>query len=622
MKITLVDNLLLKRENESQQFVLQPHLGLISLIAVLENNGYAAELYDPKIDIAAGELQIDEQLYKNIAQKILGGAPDIVGFTSLGCNFICTLKIARYLKQSNPRLPILLGGPHATVLHTEILTAYQEFDVIVRNESEQKVVAVVEALYTNTLHTIEGITYREHGLVRSTPGASIINDLDALPFPAYHAYPIKGQDLAFIRVEAGRGCPFACTFCSTATFFGRSYRLKSAEKLCQELDYLHAQYGISDFGLTHDLFTVNKTKVIAFCKEVGKRKYTWRCSARMDCVDRELLTLMRDSGCTSIYYGIETGSQRMQKISKKKLDLEIFRETLDITLELGIAPTLSFIVGYPEENLADVQATLDCISSCMFHEKSDSLSLQLHLLTPEPGTDLHARYKDKLGFDDYISDFNFPTLEEDDAAIMESNPAVFMNHHYYEALLPRQFFVITASLFETLLALGNTITRYLLGNFENSLAKLNGDVYEWAKENSIKSITNHALVQYISHRFSNQHVLTSLLRYQFEATDLMHSGTAEDAENSKIYKRDNKPGFRLLKDIHNCPDIIRLLKAKRKLPGKVLTERHDFVIHVFQDKKSGKTLESYKLNEFAASIFKPIEQRVAARTDEFLADNH
>ena len=614
MKVTLVDNLLLKRENESGQFVLQPHLGLISLITILENDGYAAKLYDPKIDIAAGNLKVDEKLYRKIAETILADDPGIVGFTSLGCNFICTLKIARYLKQHNPDLPVLLGGPHATVLHHEILTAYAEFDVIVRNESEQKIVAVIKAIQNGGLDSIEGITYRHNGKVISTPGASIIQDLDVLPFPAYHAYPIKEQGLTYIRVEAGRGCPFSCTFCSTATFFGRSYRLKSAGKLCEELDYLHEQYGITDFGLTHDLFTVNRNKVMEFCNTVRKRKYTWRCSARMDCVDRELLTAMRDAGCTSIYYGVETGSQRMQKISKKKLDLGIFHEILNLTLELGIAPTLSFIVGYPEENMDDVCHTLDTLSNCIFNEQSEAISLQLHLLTPEPGTALYIQYKDQMGFDDYISDFNFPTLEDDDAQIMGEHPQIFMNHHYYKSLLPRHFHVITASLFDALLTLGKPITRYLLEKFDGSLAKLNNDVYNWACAHSVKSITNNLLVKYISDTFGPHHALTSLARYQFEVTSLFHAEVHGRADNNE-----KDPGFRLLKDIHNCPGIINSLKAKRKPAQKLLSERADFVIHLFEDKRKGKILESYRLTELASIVFKPIEKRVLSKTDQFLS---
>jgi radical SAM superfamily enzyme YgiQ (UPF0313 family) len=627
VKITFVDNLLLKRENESQQFILQPHLGLISLIAILEQTGgYTAKLYDPKIDISKGLLAIDEELYRNTAVKILEDEPDIVGFTSLGCNFICTLKIARYLKQFKPGIPILLGGPHATVLHQEIIAAYPEFDVIVRNESEQKIVPVVEGVFNGNLHSIEGITYRDNGIVIATSGASTIKELDILPFPAYHAYPIEQQKLTSIRVEAGRGCPFSCTFCSTATFFGRSYRLKSAERLCEELDFLSERYGIREFGLTHDLFTVNKSKVIEFCKAVAKRNYKWRCSARMDCVDRELLTLMRDSGCSSIYYGIETGSPRMQNISRKKLDLDIFHDILDITLELGITPTLSFITGYPEELMEDVQATLDLLGSCIFKETSTNMLLQLHLLTPEPGTALHHTYGDRLEFDDYISDFNFPTLEDDDSEIMENNPQIFMNHHYYRSILPREFHVITVSLFEVLRSLGIPIIRFLLNNFDNSLSRLSTDVHAWAKENRVKSITENSLLLYLVDRFSYGSILTSLARYQFEVNRLRNYESLEDEENSRNYFPGNKfvrgekaPKLSLIKDIHNCPQIIKLLMTKKKISKTSMNKKYDLVIHLFENSRKRKVVEAYRVDNYAATILKPIEDRVRSRTDASLS---
>ena len=625
MKIVLVDNLLLQREEDSQQFVLQPHLGLISLIAVLQKKGYTAELYDPKIDIAKGDLAIDKDLYKNIAHKILCADPEMVGFTSLGCNFICTLKIARYIKEKKPALPILLGGPHATVLHEEIMAAYTEFDVIVRNEAEGKIIPVIEGILNDSLESIEGITYRKNGRVFNSPGASTINNLDLLPLPAYHAYPVKAQHLKSIRVEAGRGCPFACTFCSTATFFGRSYRLKSAENLCNELDFLHKEYGISDFGLTHDLFTVNKQKVIEFCIEVSKRKYTWRCSARMDCVDRELLSVMSNAGCRSIYYGIETGSARMQKISKKKLDLSNFHEILDITLELGMVPTLSFIAGYPEETQEDINDTLNLLGSCILKNTDIHMFLQLHLLTPEPGTALFTKYQDQLGFDDHISDFNFPTLEKDDGAIMENKPEIFMNHHYYKTLIPRHFFVITTSLFAALRNLGTTILRYLLADFDNSLAKLNSEVYQWAKENEIISMNNDFLLLFISRRFSYQSVLTSLARYQFEVNRLNIPDITDNEGNSKKYSFapgskviNREPEFRLIRNIHDCPVIITLLAANKNIPAKMRKEKHDFVIQLTGDKHHDRLIENYKLTGDAIDMLRPIEKRINSRTDELL----
>src|SRR5713101_8693949 len=108
MRIVFVDNLLLERNGGICDYVLQPHLGLISLIAVVESAGHDGELYDPKLAVAKGELALDDSLYREIAHDILRCKPDAVGMTSLGCNFICTMKVASYLRVKCPELPILL----------------------------------------------------------------------------------------------------------------------------------------------------------------------------------------------------------------------------------------------------------------------------------------------------------------------------------------------------------------------------------------------------------------------------------------------------------------------------------------------------------------------------------
>ena len=312
MRVVFVDNLLFEDSEGVRKYVLQPHVGLISLIAVLEAAGHDAELIDPKLEVHRS-LNLDDRLYRDIARHILQAHPDVVGMTSLGCNFVCTAKVATYLKRWKPRLPILLGGPHATVLDREIAHRFPEFDCIVRNEAELTILPVLENLHAGTLGDLPGITFRAGNSVVRTPGSPPIADLDSLPIPAYDRYPIGELGLTTLRVEAGRGCPFECTFCSTATFFGRKYRLKSAARLVRELDYLHDTYGISDFSLTHDLFTVNRHKVREFCDAVQSRGYTWKCSARMDCVDDDLLERMYAAGCRSVYYGVETGSRRVQK---------------------------------------------------------------------------------------------------------------------------------------------------------------------------------------------------------------------------------------------------------------------------------------------------------------------
>src|SRR6266516_4851023 len=145
MRVVFVDNLLLEQKNGTYRFDLQPHLGLISLIAVTEAAGHQCVLYDPKLALARDELPLDKSLYLRMAKDILASAPDVVGLTTLGCNFICTVKVAFHLRRMAPEVPILLGGPHASILDREIVARWPQFDAVVRNESESTVVPVVEA---------------------------------------------------------------------------------------------------------------------------------------------------------------------------------------------------------------------------------------------------------------------------------------------------------------------------------------------------------------------------------------------------------------------------------------------------------------------------------------------
>ena len=478
MRVAFVDNLLFEDAGGIRRYILQPHLGLISLIAVLERAGHTGLLYDPKVEVGRGALAVDEELYRRIAAQILELKPDVVGFTSLGCNFICTAKTAAYIRQWQPDLPILLGGPHATVLDRSVLEHFPQFDVIVRNEGENTILPALEGLRRGRFEGIPGVTWRDGPVIRSNPGEPNIADLDTLPMPAYHHYPVRELGLTSLRMDAGRGCPFQCTFCSTASFFGRKYRLKSAGRLRQEMDFLHQTYGISDFALTHDLFTVNRRKVIEFCNAIEGLDYTWKCSARMDCVDNELLERMRAAGCTSIYYGIEAGSDRMQEISKKRLDLALFDPILAETQRLGMSSTVSFITGYPEETRADQKATLDLIGDC-FKRDSAPLNVQLHLLTPEPGTQLLNQYRDKIAYDGHISDFNFPTLEADDDEVISGHAEIFINHHYFPAVLPRRRHVFITTAYQLIYGLGFPLLRYVLGRFKGRFSELmefDGDV--------------------------------------------------------------------------------------------------------------------------------------------------
>jgi len=408
MKIVFVQNFLLDSSGLPSDDILYPHLGLISLIAQIEESRHVPLLYDPMLELQKGQLSLDSSIYDDVAEQLLQTEPAAIGLTALGCNFIAVVKIARRVKERRPKTLILLGGPHPTVLESQIMTSFTDFDVLVRGEAEETIVPLLDALESGKeLSAVPGISYRDGSRVcRSGVDAGVM-DVDRLRMAAFHSYPISELGLDSMRVEAGRGCPFHCTFCSTATFFGRKYRVKAAGKLVSELKCLNNTYGITDFSLQHDLFTVNRRKVLEFCEEVRPCSFSWVCSARIDCVDSELLRDMARSGCRGIYFGVETGSSNLQELVKKRLDISLLVPTLTNAKEVGMNVTTSFITGFPEETLSDLEATLDCLDRC--HRISPTTTcLQLHLLTPEPGTLLYEENKSRLLYDGHISDFNFP----------------------------------------------------------------------------------------------------------------------------------------------------------------------------------------------------------------------
>ena len=605
--LVLVDNLLIEHTNTSRPLNnFQPHLGLLSLIASVRAVGYRATLFDPNLVVFQEQLALDANLYRTLANRLINLQPDVLGFTALGCNFICVCKVASYVKSEKPDLPIILGGPHATILHEAILKKFQCFDIVVRHEAEIQLPKLLDHISDhdfcisqreiNSFENIDGIAFRNGNEVTATRAVSPIPDLDTLPWPSYDAYPIEDLQLSSLRVEAGRGCPYSCTFCSTASFFGRSYRVKSPKRLCAELDHLHGRYGIREFSLTHDLFTVNRRKVIAFCEEVLPKNYTWSCSARMDRVDKELLSIMTEAGCSAIYYGIETGSERMQKITQKRQDIGMFNSVLSTTISAGAKPTVSFITGYPQERQEDQNATLDLLGSC-FSRIGQDFMMQLHLLTPEPGTTLNNEYAHELKYDGVISDFNFPTLEEDDKEWMKSDPVLFPNHHYYPTRLPRTRHVFASSIFQIIYELGLPLACHLIDLHGGKLSYLVDCMYQrWSLDGIKPQARMESLLDYVRNTYGDSHYITSLVRYTEAARQLSNKISAEtrvaercsDQETTQNRVQPShlklNSNATILTDLHNCVALLDVLNRRPmngvQLPEKLAGKRESYLIQV------------------------------------------
>ncbi len=405
-------------------------MGLASLAATMEDNGLTASIIDFNYDIHDGNLLIDDRFFVNAANLILEDSPGIVGFTTMCNSFHLTLAIAKEIKLRSPQTPIILGGPQASIVDEKTLAVFPFVDMILRGEAENTLPYLIETIIeSGSLADIPGLTYRSNGCIERNPNPPIIENLDELPIPAYHLFPFEISAVA--TIDAGRGCPFSCNFCSTSKFWRRRSRLKSVNRIIEEAALLYKEYRVKHFSLLHDMLTVNRDWIYDLCskiKTIGE-DVSWSCSARPDCVNTEMLKTMADSGCDGIFYGVETGSPRMQKKSGKMLDLSKVIPNIRSGLDLGISPIVSFITGFPKERENDVRLTLDMMSELT---SDDRVRLQLHLLAPVKETRYYDDFRDTMRFDGCFSDFVGPGLNTNDTEWIEEYPDLFSTFYYFE----------------------------------------------------------------------------------------------------------------------------------------------------------------------------------------------
>jgi radical SAM superfamily enzyme YgiQ (UPF0313 family) len=418
--------------NEAVRFVSgEPQLGILSLAAVLECRGDHCRIVNLNrvfLDyIGSGDFR---EFAAAAADLIVQIGADVYGFGSICSSYPLTLRIADAVKSRRPTSAILLGGPQASVVDVHSLAAFPFIDLVLRGEAELTLPRLLEEVAgARRLESVPGLTWRDKGQIRRNPNAPVISDLDPLPSPAYHLTgELKGATVA--ALEMGRGCPFACTFCSTNDFFRRRFRLRSPERVLRDMRAIAATYGIREFGLAHDMFTVDRRRVEAFCDAMvaSGEGFTWSCSARTDSVDEELLGRMQQSGCHGIFFGVETGSERMQKIIDKGLNPCRAKEIINTAEALGIRTTVSLITGFPEETRDDLRQT---VAMYLHSARCPQSTPQLNLLAPLAETPLYWKHRQELVLDELCSDISHQGRNQDEAdlELIRRYPEIFPNFY-------------------------------------------------------------------------------------------------------------------------------------------------------------------------------------------------
>ena len=428
----------------------EPSLGVLTLAGGLLARGVPVDVVDMN---QAYYAHLDEAgcgygFAEQAAARLARSPADIFGLSTICSSYPLTLRLAGALRALRPQAVIVLGGPQASVVAKPTLEAFPAVDLVVRGEADHTFPALVDRLLAGRDPSdLPGLTHRARGGIVETGPAPLVDDMDALPLPAYHLVA-AGMRWTDMPLEVGRGCPYACTFCSTNTYFSRRFRLKSPEVVLAHMRALHERYGVTHFGFTHDMFTVSRKKVLAYCDMFEGSGFTWGCSARTDRVDPELLRRFRDAGCTGVFYGVETGSVSLQRSLKKHLDLEQARAHIQAADDLRIDSEVSLISGFPDETLDDLRDTVDLLAWSL---ALPTVSANIGLLAPLAGTPIEHTYRDQLVFPEVLPDMSFQGWHQDDADLdlIHAHPRIFPNFYAVPTKhVPRRLFA-TAREFTT-----------------------------------------------------------------------------------------------------------------------------------------------------------------------------
>jgi radical SAM superfamily enzyme YgiQ (UPF0313 family) len=383
MKVLLVSPI-------NRTYVVMPNLGLGYLAAALRK-----DKHDVRILHCAKE-KMDYPGYVDFLRKYKF---DMVGFQVFSYDLDSVKKHIEILKDINPSACIIAGGPHPSGAPYHTMEYLRGVDFAFQGEAEIGLSMLANKLSSGEdrdFNSIPGLVWRAENGFRAN-SREYIKNLDELPFPSWdlmdpREYP-EAPHGAFARnfpvapMIITRGCPFLCTFCAGHTIGGKSVRRRSVSNVVKEIEYLMDNYGVREFNIEDENFTLHKDLVEEFCNEILKRnlRISWNCPSgiRIDTLSAPLLALMEKSGCYSFGIGIESGSQKMLDLFKKNLTVEKIKSQMDLLGKTNIKTTGFFLLGYPGETLEDIIKTIS------FAKSLPLLRAQFNNFMPLPGSEAY-----------------------------------------------------------------------------------------------------------------------------------------------------------------------------------------------------------------------------------------
>lgn len=361
--------------------------GLLSLASVIRKAGYRVSI----LDATNLELGVEETV-----REIVEMRPDYLGITTVTLSVENAAEVAERLKEKLPGIVVLAGGAHMSSAPVETMQRLRPFDVGVIGEGEETILEVLSCLDEGeSLDGVLGVIFRKDGAVVRNKRRPLIQDLDALPLPAWDL--LRGMPefyrpsapsyvrLPSTTIVTSRGCNGNCLFCNSKALFGR-LRCFSADYVIAIIKHLIRSYGIRDISIYDDNFILDRERIERICRAMidARLELTWSCYSRADQGDAELFSLMKRAGCWQLSYGIESGSQMILDFIRKGITLEQIRKTVAETKKAGIRTRGFFMIGHIKETRETIQETVDFMNSIPLDD------FHFTYFTPLPGTPVYS----------------------------------------------------------------------------------------------------------------------------------------------------------------------------------------------------------------------------------------
>jgi anaerobic magnesium-protoporphyrin IX monomethyl ester cyclase len=384
-----------KIQGALERSMVQHPISLLYLAAVLQEygQGFEPEVWDFEVE------DFSEQIIRDRVRK---SKPGVVGITSMTCNIIISSRIAGWLKDEDPEITTVIGGPHSSAIPERTLEEFKAFDVVAVGEGERTFLELCQRKAEGQdLGGMPGTVLSKGAEIVRGPQRPLIENLDWLPNPArglidlsnYKGASTPGLDATLHRsteLFSSRGCPEKCIFCASHLVFGRKVRFRSSEHIFREVDECSQKWGYRHFTIDDDTFTYNPRRLEQICRGFHERNITWDCDTRVNAVNEDMLRKMAASGCQKVAFGVESGSQRILDLANKGITIAQIKDAFKWAHQAGLITTAFFMIGsHPSETREELEMSFKLMCEI------DTELMALAIAVPYPGTELYRLMREK-----------------------------------------------------------------------------------------------------------------------------------------------------------------------------------------------------------------------------------